>query len=125
MIKRAAPASRPPWTPLFLLVAGAFGSCLCFGHSFRHLRFDGIKVKTSATLHWREFQKGLNFLAHHLLHEDEAPELVLEPIEVLLRPFFCTVAGPAGALKRIKTQVGDIRYVWMGLFTQPALRLVD
>jgi hypothetical protein len=38
-----------------------------------------------ASLHRRKFQEGLDFLAHHLLDEHEAPELELEPIEILRR----------------------------------------
>jgi hypothetical protein len=48
-----------------------------------------------------------------------------EPIKVLLRPFFCPIARPARALEWIKTQVGDIRHVRMGLFAEPALWLID
>ena len=65
-------------------------------------------------------EEGLEFLAHHLLDEHEAPELVLEPVEVLLRAFFRAVVGPAGALERIEAQVGDVGHVRMGLLAQPA-----
>src|SRR5438270_12965742 len=109
----------------YLLLAGAFGGCLRLFHLFRHLRFHGVKVETRAFLHWRVFEEGLELLAHHLLDENKAPELELEPIEVLLRAFFRTIVGPALALKRIKTQVDQIGHVNVRFFTQPALGLVN
>src|SRR5207237_9413831 len=62
---------------------------------------------------------------HHLPDEDKAPELELEPIEVLLRAFFRPIVWPALALKRIETQVDQIGHVNVRLFTQPALGLVN
>src|SRR5256886_10804168 len=94
-------------------------------HLFRHLRLDGIKVETRASLHRWEFEEGLEFLAHHLLDKHKAPELELEPIEVLLRAVFRSVVGPALALERIEAQVNQVRYVNVRLFTQPTLGLVD
>ena len=99
------------------LVAWAFGCLLRLGHPLRHFRFHGVKVEARATLHRREIEEGLNLLAHYLLDKHEAPELVFEPIEILLRPVFRPVAGPARALERIKAQVGDVRHVRMRLFT--------
>src|SRR5207248_3599122 len=64
-------------------------------------------------------------LFRSLLDEDEAPELILEPIEVLLSTLFCPVIGPAGALEWIETQVRDVWDVNVGLLTEPALGLVD
>src|SRR5208283_2560542 len=75
--------------------------------------------------HGRVVEESLDFLGHYLLDEYEAPELELEPIEVLLGAILRTVAGPARALERIQAQVGDVRHVRVGLFTQPASRLVD
>src|SRR5438034_6966462 len=110
---------------MLLLLASALGSRLRLFHLFRHLRFDGIKIETRAFLHWRIFEEGLEFLAHHLLDENKAPELELEPIEVLLRAFFRPIVWPALALKRIETQVDQVRHVNVRLFTQPTLGLVD
>src|SRR6266581_4123309 len=109
----------------YLLLAGAFACRLRLLHLFPHLRFHGIKIEARASLHWREFEESLEFLAHHLLDENKAPELELEPIEVLLSSFFRPIVWPALALKRIETQVDQIRHIRFGLFTQPALGLVD
>src|SRR5439155_2841766 len=108
-----------------MLLAGAFGGRLRLFHLFRHLRLDGIKVETRASLHRRVIQEGLKFLAHHLLDEDKAPELELEPIEVLLRAFFRPIVWPSLALEWIETQVDQIWHVNVCLFTQPALGLID
>src|SRR5438094_5840098 len=110
---------------MLLLLASALGSRLRLFHLFRHLRFDGIKIETRAFLHWRIFEEGLEFLAHHLLDENKAPELELEPIEVLLRAFFRPIVWPSLALKWIETQVDQIWHVNVCLFTQPALGLID
>src|SRR5438094_9296612 len=110
---------------MLLLLASALGSRLRLLHLFRHFSFDRVKIETRAPLHWRVIEEGLEFLAHHLLDEYKAPELELEPIEVLLRAFFRSVVGPALALERIETQVDQIRHVNVRLFTQPALGLVN
>src|SRR5438034_5606061 len=109
----------------FVLLASAFGGRLRLFHLFRHLGFHGIKIETRTLLHRRVIKEGLEFLAHHLLDEDKAPELELEPIEVLLRAVFRSVVGPALTLERIETQVDQVRHVNMRLLTQPALGLVD
>src|SRR5881296_1243920 len=108
-----------------MLLAGAFGGRLRLFHLFRHFSFDRVKIETRAALHWRVIEEGLEFLAHYLLDEYKAPELELEPIEVLLPTFFRPMARPAHALKRIEAKVGDIRHVHMRLFTHPAIGLVD
>src|SRR5207249_9919564 len=110
---------------MLLLLASALGSRLRMFHLVRHLRFDGIKIETRAFLHWRIFEEGLEFLAHHLLDENKAPELELEPIEVLLRAFFRPIVWPSLALEWIETQVDQIWHVNVCLFTQPALGLID
>src|SRR5437764_13651166 len=111
--------------PSSRLLASAFGGGLRLLHLFRHFSFNRVKVETRAFLHWRIFEKGLEFLAHHLLDENKAPELELEPIEVLLRAFFRPIVWPALALKRIEPQIDQIGHVNVRFFTQPALRLVD
>src|SRR5216117_3374779 len=110
---------------MLLLLASALGSRLRLFHLFRHLRFDGIKIETRAFLHWRIIEKGLQFLAHHLLDENKAPELELEPIEVLLRAFFRPIVWPALTLEGIEAQVDQVRYVNLRLITQPTLGLVN
>src|SRR5213075_2418048 len=91
--------------PSSRLLAGAFGGGLRLFHLFRHFCFHGVKVETRAALHWRVFEKGLELLAHHLLDENKAPELELEPVEVLLSAFFCPIVWPGRALERIEAKV--------------------
>src|SRR4029078_12876040 len=62
---------------------------------------------------------------NHLLDENKAPELELEPIEVLLRAFFRPIVWPALALKRIETQIDQVGNVHLCLGTKPAVWLVD
>src|SRR5215471_9827759 len=84
------------------LIAGSFG-CRCrFGHSFAHLCLNCIEIKARAALHRRVIKERLELLSHQLLNEYEAPELVFEPIKVLLSPLFCPVAGPARTFKWIE-----------------------
>src|SRR6266404_4599673 len=116
--------SRPPLQSL-LSIASPFGRRLCLGHPFRHLRFDCVKIETRAPLHWRVIEEGLEFLGDQLLDKDKTPELVLEPIEVLLCTVFRPIAGPARALERIQAQIGDVRHVRMGLFAHPTSGLIN
>src|SRR5258706_5939876 len=109
----------------FLLIAGAFGGRLRLGHPLRHLGFHCLEVEARASLHRWVIEEGLEFLGNYLLDEHEAPELELEPIEVLLPPLFRPVVRPARALERIETQVGDDRNVGMGFFAQPSFWLVN
>src|ERR1700723_2966370 len=124
MLCRAAPVSRPT-SQWVMSVAGAFGCFLCLCHSCRHLSFYCVEVEARAPLHWRELDEGLEFFLHQLLDEDETPELVLEPVEVLLTAFFRSIVWPARSLERIEAQVGDVRHVRMSLFTEPTGWLVD
>ena len=107
------------------LLAGAFAGILRLLHLFRHLRFHCVEIEARAPLHRRVIEEGLEFLAHHLLDEDKAPELELEPIEVLLRPVFRPIAGPTLALERIEAQVDQVGYVHLRLGTEPAVGLVN
>src|SRR5208283_3212576 len=117
-------ASRPSFRSA-QLVARPFGRFLRLLHLFAHLSFDCIKIEARAPLHRRIIKESLDFLANYLLDEHEAPELVLEPIEVLLRAILRPIAWPARALERIEAQVGDVWHVRVGFFAQPASRLVD
>ena len=117
-------ASRPP-VKSSLLIARAFGSRFRLLHLFRHLRFDRVKIEARAPLHRRKLDEGLDCLAHDLLDEYEAPELKLEPIEILLRAFLRPVVWPTCALERIQPQISDVRHIGLCLFTQPASGLVD
>src|SRR6516165_7668193 len=102
--RRKQKSGRPQvahWAKSAVSIAGTLRRRLRLLYPFRHLRFDRIKIKACAALHRREVEEGLEFLGHHLLNEHKAPELVLEPIKVLLSAFFCPVIWPAGALERI------------------------
>src|SRR5215471_18134576 len=114
-----------PAVKLTLSLAGAFTGCLRLRHPLRHLRLHSVEVKTRAPLHRRVIKERLKLFRHHLLDEDKAPELVFEPIEVLLRTFFRSVVRPTLTLERIQPEVGDIRHINMGFFAQPAAWLID
>src|SRR3954452_20996776 len=63
------------------------------------LLLDGLQVEARALLHGRELDRRPGQLPDLLLHVDEAPELVLEPLEVLDR------AGESRALEGVEPQV--------------------
>src|SRR5436190_5080380 len=109
----------------FDLLTSAFRSRLRLFHFFCHFRFDRLKIEAGALLHRGVFKEGLERLAHYLLDKYEAPELVLEPIKVLLGTFLGAIVGPAGSLERVQPQVGDIGNVDLRLFPKPAIGLVD
>src|SRR5204863_9325300 len=88
----------------FYLLAGAFRSRLCLFHFFCHFRFDRLKIEARALLHWRVFKEGLECLAHDLLDKHEPPELVLEPVKILLCAFLGAVVGPAGSVEGFQAQ---------------------
>src|SRR5689334_8252080 len=121
-LKRAASQGHPLFV---ILIAGPLRSSLRLLHPFRHLRFDSVEVKARTALHRRIVEEGLEFLAYHLLNEHEAPELVFEPVEILLSALFRPIVWPAGTLERIEPQVGDVRHIGLRLFTQPAGGLID
>ncbi|WP_347710860.1 hypothetical protein [Bradyrhizobium sp. CB1650] len=54
------------------------------------------------------------------LNEDKTPELVFEPIEVLLPAFLRSIVRPACALERIEPEVSDVGHIELGLFADPA-----
>src|SRR5262249_51900601 len=88
-------------------------------------RFHSVKIEARAPLHWWVIDERLEFLGHHLLDEHKTPELILEPIEVLLRSVLCPVSGPTLTFERIEPQVDQVGHVRVGLLTQPALGLVN
>src|SRR5271167_4160474 len=103
MKKGAALASRPRNVAVSLpLLARALGRGFRRFHLPLHFRLDGVEVEARATLHRREFKESLDFLADQLLDEDEAPELELGPVEILLAALLGSVVRPAGALERIE-----------------------
>src|SRR5204863_5465144 len=83
------------------------------------------KVEARAPLHRWELDRSLGQLLHLLLDEYEAPEFVLEPVEILLRAGLGSAFGPASALKWVEAQVDQIGHVRLGFFAQPAPRLVN
>src|ERR1700752_3986960 len=125
-MKKAGGAGEPPDVEVvFWVLAGAFCRRVRPGPSFRHRGFHGLEVEARAPLHRRVIEEGLEFLAHHLLDKHKTPELELEPVEVLLSTFFCPIVRPTLALKRIETQVYQVRHVNVRLFTEPATGLVN
>ena len=111
--------NRPlPFVEARRLVAWSFSRRFGLGHPLRHLRLDRFEIEARAALHRREVEEGLEFLADDLLDEHEAPELILEPVEILLRAVLRPIVRPARALERIEAQVGDIGNVGVGLFAE-------
>ena len=103
-------------------------SCWLLAHSCSgclDLRFYRIQIETRALLHRRELDGRHGELRDLLLDKHEAPELVLEPVEVLKRPFFRQILRPARALERIESEVRQKRYVGLGLVAEPATGLFD
>jgi hypothetical protein len=123
-LSRGRPLRRPPGRS-FALIAGTVAGRLRRLHLFRHLRFHRIKIETRAPLHRWIFEEDLKFLANHLLNKDKTPKLELEPIEVLLPSYFRTGVRPARAFERIQSQVSNVRYVGVSLFTQPPRGLIN
>src|SRR5439155_3460577 len=117
-----ARTARPPCGP-FLLLAGACRLGLL--HPLRHFRLHGVEIEARAPLHRRIVEEGLKLLRHDLLHEDKAPELELEPVEVLLSSVFRAAAGPTLTLERIEPQVRDVGDVRMGLLAEPPVGLIN
>src|SRR5882672_3408056 len=110
--------SRPPrgsstYCPWCVLLAR-------MGRSFlRKLLLQRFEAEARTLLQRRELEKGLRVLRYLLLHKDEAPELVYEPVLVEER------AGQARALERIQTEVDEDRPIDLDRATQPTVRLVD
>src|SRR5271166_267720 len=123
--RRIGADERPDVKATFRSLTGALRGGFRLGHFLLHLRLDRVEIEAGAALHRRIVEESLDFLAHQLLDEDEAPELILEPVEVLLRAVLRAVVRPAGALERIEAQVGDVGHVRVRLLAEPARGLVD
>ena len=98
------------------------------GHSrlgLGDLLLDRLEIEARAFLHRREFDRGFGQLENLLLDENEAPEFVLEPIEILLRSGLGPALRPSRTLEWIKAKVGQIGHVNLGFFTKPSAGLVD
>ena len=65
---------------------------MIFLNGFLDLRFHGFEVEACAFLHGRILDGRYGQLAHYLLDEYEAPELILEPREIICDP----VSVPTG-----------------------------
>src|SRR3989442_5451394 len=91
----------------------------------RDFRFHSIEVEAGPLLHRRVLDGGRDELLHLLLDEYEAPEFVLEPLEVILRPGLRRAVRPAGALERIEAKIDQVRHVNVALRTQPTGGLID
>src|SRR6266700_7948754 len=116
------PALKSPAIKLAKRVACLLAHCRL---GCRDFRLHGIEVEARAFLHRWELDRSHRELLNLLLDEDEAPELVFEPVEVLLRSIFSPAIRPACALEWIEAQVGQVGHVGLGFITQPAPRLVD
>ena len=84
-----------------------------------NLVLRGLKVEARAFLRWRELDGRLGKFRHLLLDIDEAPELVLEPLEVL------DGSGESGSLEGIEPQVHQDRDVWFDGAAEPAVGLIS
>src|SRR5215467_552706 len=84
-----------------------------------------FEVEARALLHRRKLDRRFGQLQDLLLDEHEAPELVLEPLEVRLGADLGPVIGPTRTLERIEAQVGDLGHIELGFLTEPAGRLID
>src|SRR3954454_19542598 len=82
------------------------------------LRLHSVEVEARALLHWRELDRRHGELLHLLLHEDEAPELVLEPLEILLRAGLGPVLRPSRAPKGSRRRL--VRYGTSTLVLSPS-----
>src|SRR5437016_375174 len=91
----------------------------------RYLGLDRIEVEARAPLHGRELDRRLRQFLHLLLDEHEAPEFVLEPVEVLLRAVLRSAVRPACAFEGIETQVDQRWHVKLRLVAQPTAGLID
>ena len=111
----------PPWEPV-----ERCGVLLGYRRPCRfNLGLNRIEVEAGTLLHWRELHRGHRKLLNLLLDKYEAPEFILEPIEVLLRSELGPAIGPAHSLEWIEAQVDQVGHVRLGFITQPTSRLVD
>src|SRR5206468_5027000 len=88
-------------------------------HLLLELFLQPLQVEARALLHGRELDEGLGVLPDLLLHEDEAPELVHEPVVVGDRS-----ADPR-ALEGIETEIDENGPVDLDRAAQPAVGLID
>ena len=75
-----------------------------------NFRFDGFKIEARSPLHWRELDKGLRFLANHLL-QDAAIAVV--------------TGGNVMELLIVAAAVSDLVQVWRRIAQTPAVLSLD
>src|SRR4029077_1144274 len=78
----------------------------CRSGSFNFL-LHGLKVEARALLHGWELDGRHGQLLNLLLNKHEAPEFILEPLKVFLRPRGSLINGPSCALERVESQIGQ------------------
>src|SRR4051812_28635580 len=105
-----------------LALFALFGDCRLGCGDFR---LHGIEVEAGALLHRRKLDRSHGQLLYLLLDKHEAPEFVLEPVEVLLCPGLSPTVGPARALEGIEAKVGNIGHIRLGFVAQPTTGLID
>src|SRR5262249_24197404 len=90
------------------------------GRSFlREFLLQRFEVEARALLHRGVIQEGLRVLGDRILDEDEAPELVGEPVIVRQR------AGQPRALKGIEPEIDQDGPIDLDRATEPAAGLID
>src|SRR5438477_8973962 len=88
-------------------------------------RLHGLEVEARALLHGWELDGRHSQFLYLLLNKHKAPEFVLEPLKVFLRPRSSLIKRPSRALERVQSQVGQEGHIYLGLGAEPATRLVD
>jgi hypothetical protein len=71
-------------------------------HRLFDLPFHALQIEGRTPLHWWELDEALRSSRNDFLHEDESPELVLEPKAKVLQR-----SGHAGAFKRVQPEVDN------------------
>src|SRR5215470_8595869 len=84
-----------------------------------HFRLEGFEIEARPFLHRRELEETLSCLSDLLLHEDEAPELILVPAYVIYG------SSHPRSLERIEAEVQQDRPVRFDGTPKPAVRLVN
>jgi hypothetical protein len=90
-----------------------------FFSGFLDLRFHGLEIEARALLHGRIIDGRHGQLAHYLLNEHEAPELILEPGEIVLRSAESSYRI-VKTFERIETKVRQYGCVNLDLGPYPA-----
>ncbi|MNP35678.1 hypothetical protein D3C76_1290210 [compost metagenome] len=76
-------------------------------------------------MHGWVFDSRFSEFGNPFLNEHEAPELKLEPVEILRGTIGRLVLRPACTLERIQAQVGQHGYINADLGAEPAIRLIE